>query len=264
MGKIAQVFSGAAGAAAGGGASLGLLYWLGADGLSASGISTALAKAGNLFGCGMAAGVFVMALPAVLLSAGAVGLVSGKLHKKQSAALQARKEEMESAVVMMGNTTRSLQDELNLTKKRLDAAQEEFRSVKQQMEQAKEAAGSALEQLEASREEVRSLRQKMEETIAAAAQQVSKDAGGTEPGQAEGGLGQAAASVEGKVPEAMNALDAERKNLIEEVAQGLEAAEQSLAEEAAAPAGDAAHSENTEKTEPEVDPALAELMRKYE
>ncbi len=74
---IPEVLAAALGAGGiGGVGSFAALYGLGVVGLSAAGIASGLAAAGTLIGGGMAAGVFVLAAPAVLLAATGVGVAS--------------------------------------------------------------------------------------------------------------------------------------------------------------------------------------------
>lgn len=61
----------AGGVGAGGAVGYAALYFAGVTGLSAAGISSALAAAGALVGGGMAAGIGVIAAPAVLIGVGA-------------------------------------------------------------------------------------------------------------------------------------------------------------------------------------------------
>jgi len=58
------------------------LYFGGVTGLSAAGITSGLAAAGGLVGGGMAAGVAVLAAPAVLLGVGAYAVVSQRNKRK--------------------------------------------------------------------------------------------------------------------------------------------------------------------------------------
>ena len=80
---IPEALSGALGAGVGGAASFAALYFGGSVvGLSAAGITSGLAAAGALVGGGMAAGIAVLAAPAVVLGAGAVGLTAHVKNKK--------------------------------------------------------------------------------------------------------------------------------------------------------------------------------------
>lgn len=86
---IPEVLSGAIGAGIGGAVSFAALYGLGTVGLSAAGITSGLAAAGTavstLIGGAlspMVAGVFVLAAPVAVLSAGGVG-IAAHLKRKQ-------------------------------------------------------------------------------------------------------------------------------------------------------------------------------------
>lgn len=68
---INAALAAAGGVTAGGAVGFAALYFAGVTGLSAAGITSALAAAGGLIGGGMAAGVAVLAAPAVLLGVGA-------------------------------------------------------------------------------------------------------------------------------------------------------------------------------------------------
>lgn len=75
-GDINAALAAAGGITAGGGIGFAALYYAGVTGLSAAGITSALAAAGALVGGGMAAGVAVIAAPAVLLGVGAYAWVA--------------------------------------------------------------------------------------------------------------------------------------------------------------------------------------------
>lgn len=79
---LMDVFAAALGSGSGAGVSFLALYGLGTVGLSAAGITSALAAAGSVVGGGMAAGVLVLAAPVVGL-AGAGVLVSKQIKKKK-------------------------------------------------------------------------------------------------------------------------------------------------------------------------------------
>lgn len=79
---LVEVFAAALGSGSGAGVSFLALYGLGTVGLSAAGITSALAAAGSIVGGGMAAGVLVLAAPVVGL-AGAGVLVSKQIKKKK-------------------------------------------------------------------------------------------------------------------------------------------------------------------------------------
>ncbi|EIM1706455.1 hypothetical protein ACSZNH_08045 [Aeromonas dhakensis] len=79
---IKEVLAAAGGVGAGAGIGFAGLYFGGMTGLSAAGITSGLAAAGSLVGGGMAAGVAVLAAPAVLLGVGAYALVSQRNKRK--------------------------------------------------------------------------------------------------------------------------------------------------------------------------------------
>lgn len=80
---IPETLAGALGAGAGGVASFAALYFGGSVvGLSAAGITSGLAAAGSIVGGGMAAGVAVLAAPAVILGGAAIGITSHIKNKK--------------------------------------------------------------------------------------------------------------------------------------------------------------------------------------
>lgn len=70
-GSINEALALAGGVGAGGTIGFAALYFAGVTGLSAAGITSGLAAAGALIGGGMAAGVAVIAAPAVILGVGA-------------------------------------------------------------------------------------------------------------------------------------------------------------------------------------------------
>lgn len=84
-----EVLGAALGAGLGGAVGFGALYGAGVTGLSAAGITSALATAGAIVGGGMAAGVFVLAAPAVGLGVGGYALVSRRNRR-----ILAEQEEM--------------------------------------------------------------------------------------------------------------------------------------------------------------------------
>ena len=74
--SMPEVLGATVGAGLGGTASFVALYFLGTTGLSAIGITTALAAAGALVGGGMVAGLFVLAAPVAVLSVGGFAVVA--------------------------------------------------------------------------------------------------------------------------------------------------------------------------------------------
>ena len=80
---IGEAAAGAVGVGAGAGIGFAGLYFGGTvTGLSAAGITSGLAAAGSLIGGGMAAGIGVLAAPAVLLGGAAIGVTSHVKNKK--------------------------------------------------------------------------------------------------------------------------------------------------------------------------------------
>ena len=80
--SIHEVLGGVAGAGAGGALSFAALYALGTTGLSAAGMTSALATAGALVGGGMAAGVGVLAAPVAILAVGGYAIIAKKRAKE--------------------------------------------------------------------------------------------------------------------------------------------------------------------------------------
>lgn len=96
---IPDVLGAALGAGAGGALGFAGLWGLGVAGLSAAGMTSALATAGALVGGGMAAGVAVLAAPAVVLSVAGYGVLAH--HKKKK--LLAAKQELYAAALKKQN-----------------------------------------------------------------------------------------------------------------------------------------------------------------
>ncbi len=114
---IPEVLAGAAGVVAGGAIGFIALINLGVVGLSAAGITSGLAAAGAIIGGGMVAGIGVLAAPAVILGAGAVGLTAAVKRKK----LTEKKEELlKAAVSKYDAIVHALKDEVNMTKERAE------------------------------------------------------------------------------------------------------------------------------------------------
>ena len=117
---IPEVLGGALGATAGGIASFAALYGLGTVGLSAAGMTSALATAGALVGGGMAAGVFVLAAPVAIGAGVGIGLAA-KLKADQ---LKQEKERLyKEALRKHQAIIQALKDEADATKERLDYLQ---------------------------------------------------------------------------------------------------------------------------------------------
>jgi hypothetical protein len=112
---IPEVLAGVAGAVAGGALSFVALINLGSVvGLSAAGITSGLAAAGAIVGGGMVAGITVIAAPAVILGAGAVGVTAAVKRRK----LTEKKEELlKAAITKYDAIVRTFKDEIDMTKK---------------------------------------------------------------------------------------------------------------------------------------------------
>ena len=115
---IADVLAGALGACAGGIGSFAALFYGGAVvGLSAAGISSGLAAAGAIVGGGMAAGVAVLAAPAVVL--GGIGVYVAKSYREKK--LKQEKERLyQEALRKHAAIIRELKNEAALSKERVD------------------------------------------------------------------------------------------------------------------------------------------------
>ena len=102
---IPEALAGALGAGAGGAAGFAALYFGGSVvGLSAAGITSGLATAGALVGGGMAAGIAVLAAPAVLLGGTAIGVASNIKNKKlaeEKQALYTKAIEKQNAILQL-------------------------------------------------------------------------------------------------------------------------------------------------------------------
>ena len=118
---IPDVLAGALGAGIGGVLSFAALYGLGTVGLSAVGITSALAAAGGgaiaAGGLGMVVGIFVLAAPVAGLAAVGVG-VAGAIKRKQLR--QEKNRLLQAAVEKHHAIVTALKDEVNITKDRAD------------------------------------------------------------------------------------------------------------------------------------------------
>lgn len=115
---IPEVLAGAVGAGAGGVIGFAALYAGGSVvGLSAAGITSGLAAAGTLVGGGMAAGIAVLAAPAVLFGTVAVGLAS---HAKNQKLKEAKKLCYKEAIEKQNAIIKALQNESRRDKERID------------------------------------------------------------------------------------------------------------------------------------------------
>ena len=115
---IPEVLAGALGVGAGSAIGFAALYFGGSViGLSAAGITSALATAGGIIGGGMAAGVAVLAAPAVILGATAVGVAS---HEKNKKLREAKELCYKEAVKKQTAIIKALKEETNADKARID------------------------------------------------------------------------------------------------------------------------------------------------
>lgn len=118
---IPDVLAGALGAGVGGIISFTALYALGTVGLSAAGITSALAAAGGgavaAGGLGMVGGIFVLAAPIAILAASGVGIASA-IKRKQ---LKQEKERLLKAAIEKHHAiVEALKNEVDVTKERAD------------------------------------------------------------------------------------------------------------------------------------------------
>ena len=116
--SMSDVLAGALGMGSGGAISFAMLYFGGAvTGLSAAGITSGLAAAGALVHGGMAAGIGVLAAPAVVLSVAGVSIASHMRNKK----LRELKELCyKEALAKQNAIIKELREEANMDKERID------------------------------------------------------------------------------------------------------------------------------------------------
>lgn len=115
--SMPDILGAALGAGAGGATSFAALWALGTTGLSAAGITSALAAAGTLIGGGMVAGIFVLAAPVAIFSTAGYGVFSYIKNKK----LQKAKQELYSEIVKKYNAIiKELENSVNIQKERVD------------------------------------------------------------------------------------------------------------------------------------------------
>lgn len=115
---LRETLAGVLGAGVGGGIGLAALYYGGAVvGLSAAGISSGLATAGALVGGGMAAGIAVLAAPAVILGGTAIYVTKSYREKK----LKQEKERLyKEALKKHAAIINELNNKAKLSKERAD------------------------------------------------------------------------------------------------------------------------------------------------
>jgi putative uncharacterized protein (fragment) len=115
---LGETAAGALGAGAGAGIGFAGLYLGGSvAGLSAAGITSGLAAAGALIGGGMAAGVAVLAAPAVILGGVGVGVAS---HFKNKKLREAKNIVYKNALAKQTAIMKALKEESDADKERLD------------------------------------------------------------------------------------------------------------------------------------------------
>ena len=115
---IGEAAAGVVGVGAGAGIGFAGLYFGGTvTGLSAAGITSGLAAAGSLIGGGMAAGIGVLAAPAVLLGGAAIGVTSHVKNKK----LRDSKELIyKNALAKQTTIIKALKEEKDADKQRIE------------------------------------------------------------------------------------------------------------------------------------------------
>jgi hypothetical protein len=114
---FSETIAGALGAGAGGVLGFAGLYFGGTVGLSAAGITSGLATAGGLIGGGMAAGIAVLAAPAVVLGTGAALATSRVKNKKLR---EAKELVYKEALAKQTAICKALKEEADADKERFD------------------------------------------------------------------------------------------------------------------------------------------------
>jgi len=116
--SIQEAVAGAVGVGVGAGIGFAGLYLGGSvAGLSAAGITSGLAAAGGLIGGGMAAGIAVLAAPAVILGGAGIGVAS---HIKNKKLREAKELVYKNAVAKQNAIIKALKEEINADKERID------------------------------------------------------------------------------------------------------------------------------------------------
>ena len=113
---IGEAVAGAVGVGAGVGFA-GLYLGGSVAGLSAAGITSGLAAAGRLIGGGMAAGIAVLAAPAVILGGAGMGVAS---HMKNKKLREAKELIYKNALAKQTAILKALKDESDADKERID------------------------------------------------------------------------------------------------------------------------------------------------
>ncbi|NLK23297.1 MAG: hypothetical protein GX309_04765 [Clostridiales bacterium] len=115
---IKDVVAGAVGAGVGAGIGFAGLYFGGSVvGLSAAGITSGLAAAGGIVGGGMAAGVAVLAAPAVILGGIGIGIAA---HRRNEKLRQAKELVYKNAISKQTAIVKALKEESNADKDRIE------------------------------------------------------------------------------------------------------------------------------------------------
>lgn len=115
---IGEAVAGAVGVGVGAGIGFVGLYLGGSVvGLSAAGITSGLAAAGGLIGGGMAAGIAVLAAPAVILGGVGLGVAS---HIKNEKLREAKELIYKNALAKQTSILKALKEESNADKERID------------------------------------------------------------------------------------------------------------------------------------------------
>ena len=115
---IGEAVAGAVGVGIGAGIGFAGLYLGGSVvGLSAAGITSGLAAAGGLIGGGMAAGIAVLAAPAVVLGGAGIGVAS---HIKNKKLREAKELIYKNALAKQNAILKALKEESNADKERIE------------------------------------------------------------------------------------------------------------------------------------------------
>lgn len=115
---IGEAVASAVGVGVGAGVGFAGLYLGGSvAGLSAAGITSGLAAAGGLIGGGMAAGIAVLAAPAVILGGAGMGVAS---HMKNKKLREAKELIYKNALAKQTAILKALKDESDADKERID------------------------------------------------------------------------------------------------------------------------------------------------
>ena len=115
---IGEAVAGAVGGGIGAGIGFAGLYLGGSVvGLSAAGITSGLAAAGGLIGGGMAAGIAVLAAPAVVLGGAGIGVAS---HIKNKKLREAKELIYKNALAKQNAILKALKEESNADKERIE------------------------------------------------------------------------------------------------------------------------------------------------